>query len=120
VLLNPPEPAKAGVAAIATSPIANKLTDRSERILPNLPLTDSKEMIASWTAVIVEVGNKDAVDLFIVFITVESQPVRSRDRTGKVTPLLLFLTVGLVVNPLWLRYPLVSNLRVADAAAGAL
>jgi len=48
--------ARADVAVIATSPMANKLTNRSERILLNLPLTESKEIIASGTVVIIEAG----------------------------------------------------------------
>jgi hypothetical protein len=50
--------------------------------------------------VIVEFWNKDAVDLGIVFILVESQRSRSGDRTGKVTPLLLVLIAEYVTNPL--------------------
>ncbi len=61
------------MAAIATSPMVNKLTDRSERILLNLPLTESKEIIASGTVVIIEAKSDEAVDLTIVFILVESQ-----------------------------------------------
>jgi len=83
VLLNPPEPARADVAAIANSPMVNKLTDRSERILLNLPLTESKEIIASGTVVIIEAESKDAVGLFIVFIAVESQQFAQRAASEK-------------------------------------
>ena len=73
VLFHPPEPARAGGAAIATNPIANKLANRREGIAPSLRLTDSEEMIASGMFLIVEVVNNLAAGLPIGFIPVESQ-----------------------------------------------
>jgi len=77
-----PEP-KAGVAVLATSTVIEKVTNRRERIALNLPLTESKEIIASGTVVIIEAESNDAVGLFIVFIAVESQQFAPRAASEK-------------------------------------
>jgi hypothetical protein len=78
VLLQVPEEVWHRATGIATSPTANKVTDKSKRILRNLPLTESEQTIASGIVVIIVVGNNDAVDLGIVLIPVESQRSRLR------------------------------------------